>query len=131
MIILNYVLKDDIYPYYNDKLRIENPQIVDGSGNIIYTQGHVESSDSFISFYPDGDDFDNLNGNKEINIIYDVLNQHGDVCKSLLNISVTATTSNKPDPKVNSTLWNTIQSKNNCVTNLDITRIESNSNTTP
>ena len=113
-----YVLRNDIDPFNGNGLYIENPQIVDTNGSIVNTKGHTESYGNFISFYPD-DAFNDLNGSQEVNIVYDVVNQNQNRCKSLLSIQVIPSLYEKQHPEVNSILWEIIQSDDGCKMDLN------------
>ena len=117
-----YVLRNDIDPYNIDGLHIENPYIADENGNQVEGEGRVEGHGAYISFYP-GDDFNDINHSKKVNIIYDVVNRDGKSCKSLLSIEVIPSLYETRSPAVDEVLWRKIKEENvNCVNELNISR---------
>ncbi len=117
-----YVLRNDLDPYNIDGLQIENPVIVDANGTVVDTLGRVEVHGNHLAYYPE-DRFNDLNGSVEVNIVYDVLNQHGVRAQSLLTLHVIPSMYTHVDRNVDQTLWEEIKSRN-AVTDLNITKEE-------
>ncbi len=115
-----YVLRNDLDPYNMDGLRIYSPVMADENGTPDDSLGRAEVNGNYISYYPE-DNFKDINGSKEINIIYDVLNKNNIPVKSLLTLKIVPSMYTHSEVKVNNKLWKDI-SADNTVTDLNITR---------
>ncbi len=104
-------LRNDIDAYNFDGLHIENPVIIDINGTTGNKTGRVEVADGKIAYYPENG-FDDLNGSREVNIVYDVVNLMNISSKSLLTLVIEKSRLHSPAAEVNATIWKEISSQN-------------------
>ena len=116
-----YTLRNDIDAYGIDGLHIENPEFIDANGSISDDAfGTLEAHESFISYYP-GDRYSDLNDSKEVNVVYDVVNDNtGEACRSLLTLHLIPSMYVHTTADVNRSVWQNLEGR--CVYDLNITK---------
>jgi hypothetical protein len=114
-----YVLRNDLDPYNVDGLRILNPEIFDENGTRSNSMGRAESMENYLSYYPE-DAFSGTNTSHELNIVYNVVNQNGIECRSLLSLQIIPDMYMHVDSEVNRDIWATI--KEDCLDDLNISK---------